>query len=268
MPKLTWDAVGERYYETGTDRGVLYPYDGGYNKGCAWDGLTGFSESPSGAEPTKIYADNIQYLTMTSAEELGGTITAYQSPEEFDECDGTKALTAGVKIGMQTRKTFGFCYRTKIGNDTTGEDFGYKLHLIYGAKASPSGREYKTVNDSPEAMELSWEITTTPVEVDIEGMKPTSIVTIDSTKVDADKLKAFEKILYGQDVDAFSEEKTYAIGDLVTHASGEPEVTKTYKCKVAVEVAGEWDATDWEETTEDIARLPLPAEVADFFAEG
>lgn len=268
MPKLAWDAVGERYYETGVDKGVLYPYDNGYNKGVAWDGLTGFSESPSGAEATKIYADNIQYLTMTSAEELGGTITAYQSPEEFDECDGTKAIATGVKIGMQTRKTFGFCYRTKLGNDTVGDEYGYKLHLIYGCKASPSERAYATVNDSPEAMELSWEITTTPVDVNIEGktFKPTAIITINSTEVDSEKLKKLEKILYGQDVAAFDETKTYVVGDLVTHE--DDDVVKTYKCKVAVETAGAWDATDWEETTEDIARLPLPAEVAEIFAEG
>lgn len=261
--KITWDNEGDRLYETGVDRGVLYPYqtgdNPGYTKGVSWSGLTGFTESPSGAESTKIYADNIQYLVMTSAEELGGTITAYQSPEEFDECDGTSALIKGVKMGQQSRKMFGFCYRTKIGNDVSGDEFGYKLHLLYGCKASPSERSYTTVNDSPEAMELSWEITTNPVMVNLDGFKPTSLVTIDSTQVNADKLAKLERILYGFDAAAFDETKTYEVGDYCTHEG------KTYKCTTKISTAAAWSADKWEESTDDIARLPLPDEINTIF---
>lgn len=199
MSKLVWDKVGERFYETGVEKGVLYNYDavGGYNKGVAWNGLSSVSETPSGAEATKIYADNINYLNMYSVEELGGTIEAYQSPKEFDVCDGTAEVAPGMYIGQQSRKMFGLCYRTNIGNDTDGNDHAYKLHLIYGAMASPSERQYQTINDSPEANTLSWEFTTTPVSV--EGFKPTSLVTIKSNEVDADNLAALEEILYGTD---------------------------------------------------------------------
>ncbi len=193
---LSWDEVGERQYETGIDRGVLYPQvSGEYPKGVAWNGLTGVTESPSGAEATPIWADNIKYLNLRSAEEFGGTITAYMSPEEFDACDGEDEIAGGVTIGQQTRQAFGLCYRTKIGNDTDGEDHGYKLHLVYGATVTPSERAYATVNDSPEAIELSWTFDTVPVNV--KGFKPTSIVTIDSTTTDSAKLKALEAILYG-----------------------------------------------------------------------
>lgn len=201
MPKLVWDADAQRLYETGTSKGVLYlrDTDGKYPKGIAWNGLTGFTESPSGAEPTDLYADNMKYLTMRSAEDLGGTITAYMYPPEFGECDGSAIVTSGMTISQQARKSFGLCYRTVVGNDVSGNDYGYKIHIIYGATASPSERAYQTINDSPEAIEFSWELTTTPVAVD--GYKPTSLVVIDSTQFKEDAAKArlqvLEDILYG-----------------------------------------------------------------------
>lgn len=199
MSRIKWDAVGERYYETGVKMGVLYPIQAGglYNKGVAWNGLTAVTESPSGAEATALYADDIKYLNLMSNEEFGATIEAYTYPEEFAECDGSSALSAGVMIGQQKRKTFGLCYRTAIGNDVDGSDYGYKLHLIYGCLASPSEKAYATINDSPEAITFSWEVSTTPVSV--TGFKPTSQLTIDSTKVKPEKLTALEDILYGKD---------------------------------------------------------------------
>lgn len=199
MAKLVWDQTGERLYETGVDRGVLYPIQAGgkYTKGVAWNGLTGVTESPSGAEATALYADNIKYLSLTSTEEFGATIEAYTYPEEFAECDGSASLATGVTIGQQARKTFGLCYRTVLGNDTDGNDHGYKLHLIYGATASPSEKAYATINDSPEAITFSWEVTTTPVNV--TGFKPTASITIDSTKADPTCLTNLEKALYGSD---------------------------------------------------------------------
>lgn len=198
MSKIVWDVTGERLYETGIDHGVLYPMDneGKYSNGVAWNGLTSVSESPSGAESNAQYADNIKYLDLYSAEEFGATIECFTYPAEFEECDGSVQPVEGVNIYQQSRKTFGLSYRTKIGNDVT-PDLGYKLHLIYGAKASPSERSYQTVNDSPEALSFSYEITTTPI--DVAGYKPTAIVTINSTKVDKDKLAALEEILYGKD---------------------------------------------------------------------
>lgn len=198
--KLVWDKTSERYFETGVDRAVLYPFNTtskAYDNGVAWNGVTGVTETPSGAEPTALYADNIKYLTLMSNEDLGGTITAYTYPDEWAECDGSAELDEGIMIGQQPRKTFGLCYRTRIGNDTEGDSHGYKLHLVYGCLASASERAYATVNDSPEAIEFSWEFTCTPV--DVPDFKPTAIVTIDSTKVDSDKLKSFEEILYGKD---------------------------------------------------------------------
>ena len=197
MSKLVWDQTGERFYETGVDHGVLYPVQAGgvYNKGVAWNGLISVSEKPSGAEPNKLYADNIKYLNLVSAEEFGATIEAYTYPDEFAECDGSAALVPGVYLGQQARKTFGLSYRTVLGNDVDGNDCGYKLHLIYGALAAPSEKGYSTINDSPEAITFSWEVSTTPVNV--EGFKPTACVTIDSTKVDAEKLAALEAVLYG-----------------------------------------------------------------------
>lgn len=202
MSKIVWDQTGERLYETGIDRGVLYLIDntGKYNNGVAWNGLTGVTESPSGAEATDLYADNIKYLSMRSAETFGATIEAYTYPDEFAECDGSATLATGVTVGQQSRKTFGLCYRTVIGNDVEGQDHGYKLHLIYGCTASPSEKAYTTINDSPEAITFSWELSTTPVNV--TGLKPTACVTIDSTKADPDCLAALEEILYGKDAGA------------------------------------------------------------------
>lgn len=228
MSRITWDNTGERYYETGVKQGVLYPLQasGKYDKGVAWNGLTAVTESPSGAEATPLYADDIKYLNLMSNEEFGCTIEAYTYPDEFAECDGSAALAAGVMIGQQKRKTFGLCYRTALGNDVDGSDYGYKLHLVYGCLAAPSEKAYATINDSPEAITFSWEVSTTPVNV--TGFKPTSQITIDSTKVTKkEKLTALEDILYGKD------------------AGAEPESSP------AVE-----------------PRLPLPDEVAQLMADG
>lgn len=205
MAKLVWDKTGERYYETGVRNGVLYPIqaNGKYTKGVAWNGLSGVTESPSGAEASPIYADDIKYLNLMSAEEFGATVEAYTYPQEFSECDGSAEVADGVYAGQQQRKIFGLCYRTVLGNDVASNDYGYKLHLVYGAQASPSEKAYATVNDSPEAITFSWELTTTPVEitelVDGKKLKPTACLTIDSTKADATKLAALEAILYGKD---------------------------------------------------------------------
>lgn len=198
--KIVWDEVGERFYETGVDRGVLYPQNdktGVYPKGVAWNGLTGVTESPTGAEPTPLYADNIKYLNLFSVEEFEANIEAYTYPEEFEQCDGSAELTPGVALGQQPRKSFGLCYRTRLGNDLVGDDYGYKLHLIYGAKAAPSDKGYETINDTPDAITFSWDVTTTPVPV--TGFKPTASLVVDSTKVDAAKLAALEAILYGSE---------------------------------------------------------------------
>lgn len=198
MSKLVWDQTGERLYETGVRNGVLYiPTAGVYSKGVAWNGLTAVTESPSGAEATPLYADDIKYLNLMSTEEFGATIEAYTYPDEFAECDGSAALVDGVYIGQQARKTFGLCYRTTLGNDVDGNDYGYKLRIIYGCLAAPSEKGYATINDSPEAITFSWEVTTTPVNV--TGAKPTASITIDSTKADATKLAALEDILYGSE---------------------------------------------------------------------
>ena len=195
--KIKWDEVGKRLYETGVDHGVLFPMgeDNAYGKGVPWYGLSAVNESPSGGEPNAVWADNIKYLNLMSAEDFGATIEAYTYPDEFAECDGSAALTAGVYIGQQNRKTFGLCYRTTLGNDVDSNAYGYKLHLVYGALAAPSEKAYATINDSPEAITFSWEFSTTPVNV--AGFKPTANIVIDSTKVDAEKLAALEKILYG-----------------------------------------------------------------------
>lgn len=238
MSKLKWDKTGERYYETGVDHGVLYPQkDGAYPAGVAWNGLITVTESPSGAENNALYADNMKYLNLKSAEEFGATIECYTYPDEWEACNGESALVPGVTLLQQRRNTFGLAYRTKKGNDTEGEDYGFKLHLIYGASASPSEKSYGTVNDSPEAITFSYEITTTPVDVsgkDANGkpFKPVACVIIDSTKVDTDKLEALEKILYGTD-----------------------EVVGT-----------EADGSDTIPATEP--RLPLPDELKEIFAAG
>lgn len=203
MTKLNWDVQGERYYETGVSKGVLYPFkEGKYSKGVAWNGLTAVTESPSGAEPTPLYADNIKYLNLLSNEEFAATVEAYTYPDEFAECDGSAEITVGVSAGQQKRIPFGMSYVTKIGNDTDGQDHGYKIHLIYGALAAPTQKSYATVNDNPEAITFSWELSTTPVEV--PNLKPTACITIDSTKVEAAKLKKIEDKLYGTE----SEEAT------------------------------------------------------------
>ena len=204
MAKLVWDKTGDRLYETGVKNGVLYiPTAGVYSKGVAWNGLTAVTESPTGAEATALYADDIKYLSLMSTEEFGATIEAYTYPDEFAACDGSAELADGVTIGQQKRSTFGLCYKTTIGNDTDGNDHGYKLHIIYGALAKPSERAYATINDSPEAITFSWEITTTPVNV--TGAKPTASLVIDSTKADPTKLAALEDVLYGKDGDSATE---------------------------------------------------------------
>lgn len=199
MAKLVWDKTGERFYETGVRNGVLYIQNevGAYVNGVAWNGLTAVTESPSGAESTPLFADDTKYLEMRAAEDFGATIEAYTYPEEFEACDGSAALADGIKIGQQDRIPFGLCYRTVLGNDVKQNTYGYKLHLIYGATASPSEKAYSTINDSPEAITFSWEISTTPIEVD--GFKPTATVVIDSTKVSSDFLNALEAKLYGSE---------------------------------------------------------------------
>lgn len=203
MSKLVWDATGERYYETGVSKGVLFVQnaDGTYAHGVVWNGLTGVTESPDGAEPNDMYADNIKYASIRSAETFGGTIEAFTYPDEFAQCDGSYTITPGVYIGQQSRASFAFCYRTEVGNDTKDAGDGdYKLHIVYGATASPSEKSYETINDSPDAITFSWEITTTPVPV--TGHKPTSLITIDKSKLDADgktALDSLEDLLYGTD---------------------------------------------------------------------
>lgn len=199
MSKIVWDAVGDHIFETGVRNGVLYLKDaqGAYNTGVAWNGLTSVSESPEGAEPTDLYADDIKYLSLMSAENFKATIEAYTYPVEFEECDGSATIAKGVVIGQQSRKPFGLCYRTSIGNDTDGNEHGYKLHIVYGCQASPSEKQYSTINDSPDAVTFSWEVSTTPVNV--TGKKPAATLIIDSTKADKAKLTALEAILYGSE---------------------------------------------------------------------
>ena len=210
MAKLEWDKTGERLYETGTDRGVLYVASNGtYPTGVAWNGLTGVDENPSGAEANAQYADNIKYLELRSAEDFGATVTAYTYPDEFEQCDGSAEPTEGMYIGQQARKMFGMSYRTKIGNDVDGDEHGYYIHLIYGATASPSQRSYKTINDSPEPIEFSWEVTTTPVN--ITGYKPVAHIRINSTKADPEKLAVLESVLYGANAEGNAEGRTASL---------------------------------------------------------
>ena len=260
MAAIVWDETGQKIYETGTDRGVLYPIDtttATYPNGYAWNGLTSVSESPSGAEESALWADNIKYGSLYSAEEYGFTINAYQSPEEFDECDGTAEIAQGVTAGQQTRKRFGFSWRTLVGNDVSGNDYGYKIHLVYGAMASPSDREHSTVNDSPDAEELSWECTTVPVPV--ANFKPTSHIVINSVTADAAKMTALEAILYGYDTTVYVETADTAkqTGKTYYTRSG-TEGSYTY-----AEFTGNTfssDTTYYEAATAG-PRLPLPAEV-------
>lgn len=197
MAKLVFNGVGDRLFETGVKKGVLYVMgeDGQYEQGVVWNGLTGVTEKPSGAETTNLYADDVKYVVIYGAEEFEATIEAYTYPEEFEQCDGSAVLQEGVNVGQQTRKTFAFCYTTSLGNDTQGQDFGYKIHIIYGCKAKPSEKSYSTINDSPEAVTFSWDVSTVPVPV--EGMNPTATVVIDSTRMDKGKLKLIEDKLYG-----------------------------------------------------------------------
>lgn len=199
MTKLVFNGVGDRLFETGVKKGVLYVMgdNGQYENGVVWNGLTGVTEKPSGAETTNLYADDVKYVVIYGAEEFEATIEAYTYPEEFEQCDGSAVLSEGVNVGQQTRKTFAFCYTTSLGNDTQGQDFGYKIHIIYGCKAKPSEKSYSTINDSPEAVTFSWDVSTTPVPV--EGMNPTATMVIDSTRLDKSKLKLLEDKLYGTD---------------------------------------------------------------------
>lgn len=220
MSKLVWDQTGERLYETGIRNGVLYVRgaEGTYPAGVAWNGLTAVTESPSGAEATPLYADDIKYLNLMSTEEFGATIEAYTYPDEFMECDGSASIADGVYVGQQTRKTFGMCYRTVVGNDVDNNDYGYKLHIIYGALAAPSEKAYSSINDSPEATTFSWEVTTTPVSV--KDLKPTASVVIDSTKADKTKLAALEAILYGSEAEEARLPLPDEIAELMAKAAG------------------------------------------------
>lgn len=259
MSKIVWDAIGEHKYETGVDHGVLYVMDnnGVYSNGVAWNGLTSVSESPSGAESNPQYADNIKYLDLFSAEEFGATIECFTYPKEWEECDGSVSPVEGVNIYQQTRKTFGLSYRTKIGNDVT-PDLGYKLHLVYNCKATPSERAYNTVNDSPEALSFSYEITTTPIEV--EGYKNTSILTIDSTKFVTEdqkaRLAALEALLYGTE-DTYTEFEGSTFDSSVTYY--EKNASGTYV--ETSDDAPQTGKTYYTKTEGTSATLPLPAKV-------
>lgn len=216
MAALTWDDIGSRYYETGVKKTVLYPLNNGvYSPGCAWSGVTAINENSDGAEVTPIYADNIKYLNLVSEEQYKATLEAYTYPDEFAECDGSAEIATGVSVRQQKRKMFGLSYVTQIGNDTDGSDYGYKIHLVYGAMAAPTDRSYATINDSPEAMAFSWELSTTPV--DVAGHKPTSTLVIDSTKVDPAKLTTFEAILYGS---ANQEARLPLPAEVISHFTG------------------------------------------------
>ena len=225
MAKLKWDQTGEKFYETGVKKGVLYVYTknedgkgGTYGAGVPWNGLTAVTESPSGAEATPLYADDIKYLNLMSNEEFGATVEAYTYPEEFAACDGSAAITTGVYVGQQTRKTFALCYQTVVGNDIENNDYGYKIHIIYGCLAAPSEKAYASINDSPEAITFSWELSTTPVEV--TGFKPTASIVIDSTKVTAANMKKLEDKLYGTDEGTGSNEPTLLMPDEIVALVG------------------------------------------------
>jgi hypothetical protein len=272
MSKLVWDEAGKRLYETGTKNGVLYVQDstGAYPEGVAWNGLTGFSESPDGGDATEIWADDMKYLSIRAREDFGGTITAYTFPDEWMACDGSAELMPGLSIGQQSRKPFGLSYVTTVGNDTEFEDYGYKIHLIYGATASPSSKDYQTINDSPEAIEFSWDIDTIPVNV--TSHKPTAHVVIDSTKCTKAQMDAIEAVLYGQNAsEATAATYKKATGtyqatgvDYYTRSGTSPNYTYT---KVTTPSADDFanyyvvDTPAHEATTATTARLPLPDEV-------
>ena len=269
---LKWDQIGEKEYETGTDRGVVYPFNTStnqYDTGYAWSGLTGVTESPEGGDATDLWADNIKYLTMRSTEKLNFTIEAYAYPEEFATLDGTAEIATGVRIGQQNRGVFGFAYRTILGNDTELDNHGYKLHILYGASASPSEKGYQTVNDSPEAITFSWECTTTPVNV-TGNFKPTASVTIDSTKVDPEKLAALEEILYGTAGVAtyteFSGQSFDSGTDYYTRSGSEGAYVYTKTSDVTPQSGVTYYTKSVSADT--AARLPLPDEIARIFAAG
>lgn len=263
--KLKWDETGKKFYETGVDRGVLYPQtNGAYPNGVAWNGLSKVSENPSGAEPTALYANNKKYLELMSNEDFAATIEAYTYPDEFAVCDGSAELVKGVRIAQQTRKAFGLCYRTLLGNDEEGTDYGYKLHLVYGCLAKPSAKENSTVNDSPEVAAMSWEASTTPVDVTYgdKTYKPTAHLVIDSTTVEADKLAKLEGVLYGSDYEVLASQPSdwsAKYKDYYTKSSD-----GTY-AKVTDSAAPAWSASKYYKAGAD-ARLPLPAEVAKIIA--
>lgn len=261
MSKIAWDLTGQHLYETGNDHVVVYPADdnGTYPEGYAWNGVTGYTESPSGADETALYADNIKYLSLRAAEEFGATITAYTYPDEFALLDGSASPLAGVKVYQQARRSFGLAVRTLIGNDIKSNDYGYMLHLVYGLTASPSERGYSTVNDSPEAIEFSWELKSVPVAVN--GYKPTSVITIDSTKVSKEKLDALEDILYGTD-------GTISYNAVTPLGTEDPSDLGWYELSGTTYVLSQDTTVDNEKTyytKEEVggttARLPLPDEV-------
>lgn len=259
MPRLEWDKSGERFFETGVDRTVLYPaVNGAYPKGVVWNGITAVNENPSGAEPTALYADNIKYLTLMSAEEYGYTIEAYMYPDEFGKCDGSATIAEGVTIRQQKRVPFGLCYRTMIGNDVDGQDHGYKLHLIYGGLASPSQKDHKTVNDNPDADSMSWDVDSTPVTV--PGYKPTSSIEIDSTKIAKEKLEKLEAILYGSDYTVLATQPA----DWSTKYKNYYEKSGNNYVAVTGDSAPTWAANKYYSSND--ARLPLPAEVIQLLA--
>ena len=272
---LEWDKVGEHLYETGTDRGVVFPYDSSnkaYGKGVAWNGLTGFTDNPSGADETKLWADNIKYVSMRAAEEYGGTITAYTYPDEFAECDGSAFADEAniLSIGQQKRKSFGFSCRTLVGNDTELNDYGYKLHLVYGASVSPSSKDYKTVNESPDAIEFSWEFTTTPIDVGVEGYKPTSHLVIDASKIESGSTEAgylaeLEAIIYGTP-DSYTLLETKP-ADFDSDTTGKYYKKNASNQYVAKGESDEWAAnTYYSKTPGTDPRLPDPSEVIGIFA--
>lgn len=263
MSKVKWDQVGERYYETGTKNGVLYLQDGnGYGAGVAWNGLTGVSESPDGGDTTDLWADDSKYLSLRSKVDFKGTITAYTYPDEFEQCDGTASIVPGMKIGQQVRKPFGFTYRTAVGNDVDFDDHAYKLHLVYGATCSPSSKDFKSINDSPEAIEFSWEFSTVPVAIGkINGVeyKPTATLELDSRKITKAKLEAIEDILYGKDgVDSYTafEGDTFASGTTYYEMSGDVYTATS-------DVAYNSEKTYYTKSTSagTNPRLPFPAEI-------
>lgn len=263
MAALTWDSTGEHLYETGVRKGVLYlldEEDGDYPEGVAWNGLTAVTESPSGAEATAIYADDIKYLNLYSTEEFGATIEAYTYPDEFGQCDGSATIATGTEIGQQARKTFGLCYRTAVGNDVAGEDFGYKLHIIYGCKASPSEKAYQTINDSPEAITFSWELSTTPVPV--TGYKPTATVVVDSTKFTTAAAKSLlaklEAYLYGANSTPFDASNTYALGDTCTSNSKYYVCTSVPAAGTAPTIANNFTEIAATSAWDGKPQLPLP----------